>query len=138
MQAFERLEKEFAAWVGVPDVVACSSGTSALHLSLEALQLPQGSRVLIPYLNMIAVARAVSLAGLIPVMVDCRDDLLMDMDLVDEALADDGGIKAVMAVHIYGRRCDMDALAALAAKYGVELIEDLAEAHGVRPHPATF
>lgn len=137
MQAFERLEREFAAWVGVPDAVACSSGTSALHLALEALQLPSYSRVLIPDFNMIAVARAVSLAGLIPVLVDCRDDLLMDMDLADEALSDDGHIRAVIAVHIYGRRCDMDSLQALAGKYGVQVIEDLAEAHGVKPHPAS-
>ncbi len=135
MQAFERLEEEFGKWAGVHNVVACSSGTSALHLALEALQLPLGSEVLVPEFTMIACARAVTMAGLKPVFVDCGDDLLMDVDKLDDNLT--GNTVAVMPVHVYGRRCDMDVVATLAADNGLMVVEDLAEAHGVPVHPNT-
>jgi perosamine synthetase len=132
-QPFERLEHEFAAWAGLDPggCVACSSGTAALHLSLEALGLPPGGEVLVPDYTMVACARAVTLAGLTPVLVDCDDRLLM--------LPTDGGwcrgLVAVMAVHVYGRRVDVGRVHHEA--WGLAVIEDLAEAHGVRPHPRT-
>jgi perosamine synthetase len=141
VQAFEQFESEFGQWAGVPNVVACASGTAALHLALEALQLPLGSEVLVPDYTMIACPRAVVMAGLVPVFVDCGDDLLIDMLRVEEACHE--GRKrgatpaAVMAVHIYGRRCLMDWLAAIADDESLRVVEDLAEAHGVKPHPET-
>lgn len=148
MEAYEHLEQEFGRWTGVENVVACASGTAALHLALEALQLPPGSKVIVPDYTMIACARAVTLANLTPVFVDCGKDLLMDPDLVDGLLENDRllkdfteedyeGVKAIMAVHVYGRRCNMEAIHELAGKYDLTVVEDMAEAHGVRPHPET-
>lgn len=136
MQAYERLEKEFGEWAGVPNVVACSSGTAALHLALEALQLPSGSEVIVPDFTMIACARAVSLAGLVPVFVDCGRDLLVRPDLIRKAVGP--STRAIMVVHVYGRRCDMEVIHKIAEEFDLYVIEDLAEAHGVRPHPRTF
>ncbi|MDB4786241.1 DegT/DnrJ/EryC1/StrS family aminotransferase [bacterium] len=135
MQSYEQLEKEFGCWAGVNNVVACSSGTTALHLALEALQLPLGSKVLVPDYTMVACARAVTLAGLVPTFVDCGDDLLITVDLVREKLTKD--CTAVMPVHIYGRQCDMQPIIDLAYDNNLAVVEDLAEAHGVKPHPAT-
>lgn len=145
MQAHERLEKEFAEWIGVPveGMVACASGTAAIHLALEASELPQGSEVVTSDYSMIAVPRAITLAGMTPVFVDCGEDLLIDPDLVDEACKQGQAFDdlpplvthALIAVHVYGRRCRMDELMALATKHDLVVIEDLAEAHGVRPHP---
>lgn len=135
MEAYERLEKEFGEWVGNPNAVACSSGTAALHLALESLQLPRDSRVLIPDFTMIACARAITMAGLRPLFVDCRrDDLLMDVDLLVNRSAGKL-VRAVMPVHIYGRRCDMDAVHRFTKPRGLSVVEDMAEAHGVLPHP---
>jgi len=138
MQAYEKLEQELAEWSGLDDVVVCSSGSAALHLALEALELPLGSKVIVPEFCMIACARAVVLAGLVPVFVDCGDDLLMHHSKVTEAMGRSAAfdhncncIKAIMAVHIYGRRCDMNWLTSL----DIPVIEDLAEAHGITPHP---
>lgn len=132
MRAFERLETEFAAWVGVPAecMVACASGTAALHLALEALRLPAGSEVVTGDFNMVAVPRAISLAGLTPVFVDCDDRLLMPPELVQEVTREwvQG---AVLLVHVYGRR------AIWSSRTGLFVVEDLAEAHGVRPRPET-
>lgn len=134
-EAYQRLEE---GWAKANDLdpagmVCCSSGTAALHLSLEAMQLPHGSEILIPDLTMIACPRAATLAGLTPVFVDCGDDLLMDRALWASAVREQ--TNAIMFVHIYGRRCQM-----LPEGWGknigsrLRIIEDLAEAHGVKPH----
>lgn len=127
-------------------MVACSSGTAALHLALESLKLPQGSLVLVPDYTMVACARAVVMAGLVPVFVDCGDDLLMDMEVIEDYYRwrlspgqGSGTVCAAMAVHVYGRRCNMTMLGEWASRQGgpVWLVEDLAEAHGVFPHRLT-
>lgn len=149
MEPFQTLEKEFQAWTCPQhEVVACSSGTSALHLALESLQLPPKSEVLVPDFTMIACARAVTLAGLTPVFIDCGTDLLIDCDKVAAYLKDNcrwakkngepiKDVSAIMPVHIYGRRCDMKRIIELATEYDLYVIEDLAECHGVAPHHAS-
>lgn len=139
MQPYEMLEHKFAYWTGCPNMVVCSSGTAALHLALECLKIPLGSEVLVPDFSFIACARAVTLAGLVPVFVDVNhDDLLINTDLIEQ-YAEQGSDKlaAVLAVHTYGRRCHMDEVIGIAQKEGLYVVEDLAEAHSVRPHPRT-
>ena len=135
MEPYQQLEKAIEAKFKVPNVVACSSGTAALHLALESLRLPQGSKVIVPDLTMIACARAVTLAGLTPVFVDCGDDLLMD-DGEPFGNATVEPYSAFMAVHVYGRQMDMDWIASTAGVYH-PMIEDMAEAPNLRPHPET-
>ena len=143
MEAYQKLEAELGQWAGYPaeNVVACNSGTSALHLAIEAFRLPAGSEVIVPDFTMIACPRTVSLAGLVPVFVDCGEDLLLDTDLAERwaggSIGYDGKTKVIMPVHIYGRRCNMDEVSRVARLCWLKVIEDLAEAHGVRPHPAT-
>lgn len=137
MEAYQELEKKFGGWSGCnnPNTVAVASGTAALHVALEALQLPLGSEVIMPDFTMVACARAVVMAGLVPVFVDCGEDLNIDCGLLKSALSHK--TSAIMAVHIYGRRCDMDSIHRFANWNGLKVIEDLAEAHGVAPDPAT-
>jgi dTDP-4-amino-4,6-dideoxygalactose transaminase len=128
-------------------MVVCSSGTAALHLALEAMGLPAGSEVLVPDYTMVACARAVTLAGLTPVFVDCNERLLMSHielgkigDRVDAGDPAYDKLKAVMFVHIYGRRQDVDGLMEdddIKNPGAIRIIEDLAEAHGVKPSPLT-
>lgn len=130
MQPFERLEFEFGNWVNCSHMVACSSGTAALHLALESMCIPRGSQVLVPEFTMIACARAVSLAGLVPVFVDCGDDLLMDCRQLSSLVTE--RTTAIMPVHIYGRCCDMETIRSFAYGHGLCVIEDCAEVHGAR------
>lgn len=136
MFPYERLEQELQPWCGRENVAVCSSGTAALHIALEALELPKGSEVVLPDFTMVACARAVALAGLVPVFVDCGPDMLLDIDPLEEACSS-GRASAIMAVHIYGRRCDMEAINRLASAYNLRVVEDMAELHGIHPHPAT-
>lgn len=131
MEPYQELERRFGESIGNPNTVACSSGTAALHLALETLGVH--GRIAIPEFTMVACARAAVMAGATPVFVDCTDDLLLSLDVLESVLP----CQAVMPVHIYGRHCPMERLAVLARQTGMLVIEDLAEAHGVRPHAAT-
>ncbi len=111
-------------------------------MALEAFRLPAGAEVIVPDYTMIACARAVTLAGLTPVFVDCKENLLADDLLMNAAVSSDTG--AIMLVHVYGRQHKhLEVLAAcnISLEVGrgskIMVVEDLAEAHGVRPHPET-
>ncbi len=140
LEPYQRLELEWAKFndLDPAGTVACSSGTAALHLAFEALQLRGGGHSAVAVMsdyNMIACPRAAVLAGLTPRFVDCGDDLLID----DGGPLGDATVEpysVFLATHVYGRRCDMDWLtSACGACHPV--VEDLAEAHGIRPHPST-
>jgi len=124
-----RFEEAFAAWCGMPHAVACSSGTAALHLSLVALGIGPGDEVLIPDFTLIVSANTVLLAGARPVLVDvdpktwCLDPAKLEEKITPRT-------RAIMAVHMYGHPCDMTAIAAVARKHKLAVIEDCAEAHG--------
>ncbi|MEV7097600.1 DegT/DnrJ/EryC1/StrS family aminotransferase [Amycolatopsis sp. NPDC051045] len=126
-----RFESAFASYNGVAHGVACSSGTTALTLALRALGIGPGDEVIVPEFTMIASAWAVTYTGATPVFVDCADDLNIDVSLIEPKITP--RTKAIMPVHIYGRRCDMDAIMELAYEYNLCVVEDSAEAHGVRP-----
>ncbi len=138
MYAHQKLEEKFGEWMGYSpkQTVACNSGTAALHLALESLELPPGE-VIVPEYTMIACARAVTLTGLKPVFVDCEDNLLFSQKKLSEKLT--SKTQAIMPVHIYGRQCDVDQILHRNRSYfygrPVPVVEDMAEIHGVKPHP---
>lgn len=139
-EEYEELENDLSSRFGVGkgNVVCCSSGTAALHLALEAFQISNlGTRqVLIPDYTMYACSRAVILADMVPVTVDCnRRDLLMNVDELEGSITNK--TCAIMAVHIYGRICDRDKIADICETNKLLFIEDMAEAHGVQPHCAS-
>src|SRR4051794_32420303 len=126
MEEYQLLERELGKWIGGDGVVACSSGTAALHLALEAFQIPQPHRreVLCPDFTMYACARSISLSGMKSIFVDCNNDLLIDPKLIESAITDK--TIAIMAVHIYGRLFNMTAIHEIASKYHLFVIEDMA------------
>ncbi|MEV6829644.1 DegT/DnrJ/EryC1/StrS family aminotransferase [Amycolatopsis sp. NPDC051102] len=126
-----RFEEAFAAYNGVAHGVACSSGTTALTLALRALGIGPGDEVIVPEFTMIASAWAVTYTGATPVFVDCGDDLNIDVSLIEAKITP--RTRVIMPVHVYGRQCDMDAIMELAYEYNLRVVEDSAEAHGVRP-----
>ena len=111
--------------------VACSSGTTALILALRALGVGQGDEVIIPEFTMIATAWAVSMVGATPVFVDCGLDLCINPHKIEDKITNK--TKAIIPVHIYGRQCDMGKIMEIAYEYGLRVIEDSAEGHGIKP-----
>ena len=126
----EEFEELLAAACGVEHAVAVSSGTAALHLAILALGLEPGDEVLVPAYTFPATANVVALAGLVPVLVDV-DPVTMNLDL--ERVADAVGprTRAVLAVHLFGRPLDWEALEA-AVPDRVVLLEDAAGALGAQ------
>ncbi|PRY39628.1 DegT/DnrJ/EryC1/StrS family aminotransferase [Umezawaea tangerina] len=127
----KQFEQAFADYNGVAHGVACSSGTAALTLALRALGIGPGDEVIVPEFTMVASAWPVDYVGATPVFVDCRDDLTIDPALIEAKITP--RTKAIMPVHVYGRQCDMDAIMDIAFHYNLRVVEDSAEAHGVKP-----
>ena len=122
-------EEKFSSYCGVPYGVACSNGTTAIHLALAALGIGHGDEVIIPNFTLIVSANMVILAGAKPVLVDVDPRTwCIDPQLIEEKITP--RTKAIMAVHMYGHPCHMDAIMALAKRYNLYVIEDCAEAHG--------
>lgn len=127
----QKFEQAWADYNKMDCGVACNSGTNALYLAFKALGLKAGDEVIVPEFTMVATAWAVTYTGATPVFVDCGNDLLINPRLIEAKITH--RTKAICPVHIYGRRCNMDVIMALAKKYGLKVVEDSAEAHGIRP-----
>ncbi|MEI6126606.1 MAG: DegT/DnrJ/EryC1/StrS family aminotransferase [Pseudomonadota bacterium] len=125
-----RLEEMFAARIGRAYGIAVCNGTAALDIAVAALGIGQGDEVILPTFTIISCAAAVVRAGAVPVVVDC-DPLTWNMDVEDIEEKITKKTKAIMVVHIYGLPVDMDPVLALAEKYGLAILEDAAEAHGL-------
>lgn len=125
-------EREFAEYLGVPDVVTVSSCTAALHLSLVGLGVGPGDEVITTAMTFIASATAVVHAGATPVLVDVEAETgNIDPARVEAAITP--ATKAIVAVHLYGTMVDVRALRDIADRHGLALIEDAAHCvEGVR------
>lgn len=124
-----RFEELMAGYCGVPHGVACSSCTTALHMTLVALGIGPGDEVIVPDFTLIVSANTVVQAGARPVLVDAdAKTWCIDPARIEEKITP--RTRAIMAVHMYGHPCDMDAIGKIAARHGLRVIEDCAEAHG--------
>ena len=122
-------EEAWAAYCGVRHAVLMSNGTVAQEAILNALGIGPGDEVITVSFSFNATVSAILRAGARPVFVDIReDDFCMDPALVEAAITP--RTKAIMPVHLYGLMADMDALADIARRHGLTIIEDAAQAHG--------
>ncbi|MEJ2289171.1 MAG: DegT/DnrJ/EryC1/StrS aminotransferase family protein, partial [Deinococcales bacterium] len=120
-------ESRFAAAVDAPGgtSVMLNSCTAGLHLALAALGVGPGDEVIVPTLTFAATANVVLHLGARPVLVDVLEDTLcIDPDAVERAITP--ATRVVMPVHYGGHPADLDAIDALAAQYGLEVVEDAA------------
>jgi dTDP-4-amino-4,6-dideoxygalactose transaminase len=127
-----KFESEFARLHGQRYGTACNSGTSALHVALEALKEKYGwqenDEVLVPAITFIATSNACMHAGLKPVFVDVDTaSYNLNPALLEEKIT--SRTVAVMPVHTFGQPCEMDAIVAFCRKHGLKIVEDCAEAH---------
>ena len=125
----EGFEAEFAAFCGAADCVGVSSGTSALSLALRAGGIGPGDEVIVPAHTFIASALGVAHAGARAVFCDV-DPATGLIDPAAAAAAIGPATAAILAVHLYGQVCDMEALRAIAGRHELLLVEDAAQAHG--------
>ena len=140
-EGVQRFEQGFCAWLAAggapPDVVGVANGTDALELALRCSGLGSGDRILLPSHTAYATLAAVLRLEAEPVFVDLAPDSPL-LSLVHlEALLESDDLqrrpaRALIAVHLYGAACDLDALTVLCDRHGLSLIEDCAQACGTR------
>ncbi len=123
-----RFEQEFAQALGVPHAVACSSGTASIHLAIAALNLEPGDEVIVPPITDIGTVLPVLWQNAVPVFADV-DPRTMCLDPADVAGRISGRTRAVIAVHLAGQPCDMDALAEICKERSLVLIEDCSQSY---------
>jgi dTDP-3-amino-3,4,6-trideoxy-alpha-D-glucose transaminase len=127
----EAFEAEFAAYHGTAHAVGVASGTDALELALRAAGIGPGDEVITASHTAVATVCAVERARAHPVLVDIDPDTYtLDPAAVEAALTP--RTRALLPVHLYGHPADLPALAAIARRHGLCLIEDCAQAHGAR------
>lgn len=142
------MEAELARFAGVKHCVACASGTDALLMALMALDIGPGDAVFTTPFTFVATAEVIALTGATPVFVDINPDTYnMDPVMLVKALQaftandksypmpaniDIGKLtpKAVIPVDLFGLACDYDAINAIAAQYGLTVLEDAAQGFG--------
>lgn len=139
-----KLEEQMATFLNVPNVAACQSGTSGLHLALVECGVKPDDMVIVPTLTFIAAVNPVKYQFAVPVFMDCDDSLCIDPEKLQEFCerecrmengklihnATKKHIKAVIVVHVFGNMADMEAIMEIAEQYRLTVIEDATEALG--------
>lgn len=126
-----KFEKKFAKFSNVKYAVSCSSGTSALHISLLSLNVKEGDEIIVPTFTYIATANAITYCGARPVFVDidpetfCINEKLIKSKITSKT-------KGIIAVHLFGHPANMDPILKLAKEHKLFVIEDNAQGLGAK------
>ena len=123
-------EEQFAKRHSRKHGIAVSSGTAALQISVDLLDLKEGDEVIVPTFTIISCVNAILQAKATPVLVDCQSDTF-NTSAKDIEKAITSKTKAIMLVHIYGLPVDADPIIEIAKKNGIAIIEDCAEVIGL-------
>jgi dTDP-4-amino-4,6-dideoxygalactose transaminase len=122
------LEERFAAMLGLPHAVACSSGTASVHLCLAALDLEPETEVIVPPVTDMGSVLPILWQNCVPVFADLDPGTLtLDPQAVEQAITP--RTRAIIAVHLAGQPCDMARLRQIADRHNLALIEDCSQAY---------
>ncbi|MDR3695457.1 DegT/DnrJ/EryC1/StrS family aminotransferase [Mucilaginibacter sp.] len=124
-------EQEFARYCGTTYCIGVASGLDAIVLSLKALDLPKNAEVIVPSNAYIACVLGVINAGFKPILVE-PDIHTYNIDPAKIEAHISNKTKAILAVHLYGKMCDMTNITLIAQKYDLKVVEDCAQAHGAQ------
>ncbi|OWY27305.1 DegT/DnrJ/EryC1/StrS family aminotransferase [Herbaspirillum robiniae] len=130
-QEVNAFETEFAHYVGARHCIGVANGLDALILSIEALDLPKGSDILVASNTYIATILAIVRAGHNPVLVE-PELATFNMDPARLPHAMTSNTRAICVTHLFGKTCRMDAIGAFADAHGLKVVEDCAQSHGAR------
>lgn len=130
-QEVSAFEAEFAQYVGAKHCIGVANGLDALILSLESLDLPRGSDILVASNTYIATILAIVRAGHKPVLVEPDlETFNLDPALLPQAITPN--TRAICVTHLFGKACRMDEIGAFAREHGLKIVEDCAQSHGAK------
>jgi dTDP-4-amino-4,6-dideoxygalactose transaminase len=122
-------EKRITEYLKVSDALGVASGTDALHLSIEALDIGEGDEVITTPFTFFATVEAIVYTGAKPVFVDIEPETFtIDCDKIEEKITP--RTKAILPVHLFGHPSDMEPIMAIAERHGLSVVEDCAQAFG--------
>ncbi len=128
----KEFEKEFANYLGMKHAILCTNGTTALHLALEALEIPPGGHIFTSAFTFIASSNSILFVGGIPHFIDIDEDTFcLDPIKIEEAIHTEG-VSGIMPIHIFGLPSNMDETVRIAQEHELKVIEDCAQAHGAK------
>src|SRR5437588_6101610 len=129
----ERFEKRLAAYCGTKHAIGVSSGTDALLCALMAAGMKPGDEVICPSFTFFATAGSIARLGATPVFAEIDPATFnLDPSKIEEKVT--ARTKAIIPVHLFGQMADMTAINAVAAKHGLKVIEDAAQAIGAKQY----
>lgn len=126
-----QFERAFAGWLGRKHVIACASGSAAMHAAIAALQLAPGDEVITTPITDMGALTPICYEGGVPVFADVDPETLNVTAATIRAQLTDR-TRAIVATHLFGSPCELDAIRALAAERRLPLVEDAAQAFGAR------
>src|SRR5580658_7920820 len=124
----DRFEQRYADYLGVKHFALAASGSQALAAAMTAVGLGPGDEVIIPAHTYMATATSVLTAGAIPIIVDIDESVTIDPKAIEAAIGP--RTRAVVAVHMWGAACDMDAIMEIARRRDLIVIEDACQGVG--------
>ncbi|MFM8579014.1 MAG: aminotransferase class I/II-fold pyridoxal phosphate-dependent enzyme [Planctomycetaceae bacterium] len=122
-------EEEIARFCDCKHAIGVGNGTDALHLALRALRIGPGDEVITTPFTFVATTEAIQMVGAIPIFVDI-DPVTYNIDPSRIETAITSRTKVIMPVHLFGHPCEMDAIMAVARRYGLKVVEDCAQSLG--------
>jgi dTDP-4-amino-4,6-dideoxygalactose transaminase len=128
-EELDRFETTFASYCGTRFAVGVASGTDAITIALQAAGVVPGDEVITAANTCVPTIVGIEGAGARPVLVDCEETTYtLDPALIEEAITP--RTRAIVPVHLYGQCADLDQILGLAQRYGINVVEDCAQAHG--------
>lgn len=124
-----QFEEKIGKYLGAKNVIAVNTGTSALHIALDAIGLKPRDEVIVPSLTFVSSIQSIRASGANPVFCEVLPNTL-NMDISDVYKKINKRTKVIMPVHYGGAACDMDSLLKIARKYKLRVVEDAAHAFG--------
>jgi len=129
----QKLEDELASYLSSKRVISFNAGRTALYVALQALRLKPGNEIIVPAYTCAIVFEVVLRLGLKPLTVDVNPETCnIDPEQISKVIS--RKTKAIVAVHLFGCPCEMDAITDISRKHGLYLIEDVAQALGAEYH----
>jgi len=129
-QEVASFETELAEYCNISHATGCASGLDALEIGLKCLGIAPGDKVLTTPLSAFATTLAIIRAGGVPVFVDVDQSGLMDFNLIEQSLTDNPDIKYLMPVHLFGHAMNLEKMADIKQRFGLNIVEDCCQAIG--------
>ncbi len=126
-------ENNLASYLDIKHAIGCGNGTDALQIALMALNLPKGSKIIVPAFTYIAPVEVIQFLGYEIVFADV-DIHTFNITLENIQAVYTNDVKAIIAVHLFGQICEIDKIYAFTQKNNISLIEDNAQALGAEKH----